>query len=146
MRPVHYWLRLATACVLVGSPACATELMTAAAMQSEFGGHSISGYYTRDQVAFVEIYLSAGGIDYKDTQGADTGTWSLRGATFCTFYDHMNGACWYVVKEKPDCYEFYDAADFPGDPPAIEEMVKHTIRARAARDGGKLTCEPWVGS
>ena len=138
------WL---TACLaLIATPAGAAELMTAEAMRGDFGGHTISGYYVRDQVAFVETYVEGGAISYKDTLGQDTGTWSLKDGTFCTFYDHITGACWYVVKEKPDCYEFYNAADFPGDPPALAEMLKHEIRARAARDGGKLTCEAWVGS
>lgn len=139
-------LRILAVGLLLAAPARAAELMTADAMRSEFGGHTITGYYTRDQVAFVETYIVGGGIDYKDTLGADTGKWSLKDGTFCTFYDHMTGACWYVVKQKPDCYEFYDAKNFGGDPPTLDVMLKHEIHARAARDGGRLTCEPWVGS
>lgn len=140
---------LATALLLAAwllRAAAAGELMTADQMRGEFDGHSITGYYTRDHIGFIEVYLGGGGIEYNDTEGSDTGKWSIAGGAFCTFYDHMSGACWYVVKEQPNCYEFYDAGDFGGEAATPGSLLKHEIRARAARDGGRLTCEPWVGS
>jgi hypothetical protein len=126
-------------------PAGAQEFLTGKQLETELGGKTIKGYYLDDKVNFVEIYLPDGRITYKDDQKADGGQWFVRGRAFCTYYDRINGACWYVVKISGNCFEFHVA---PPDGREIDqrELAAREPRARAARDSDKVTCDAWLGS
>lgn len=127
------------------SGATAAELVDEAQLSIELGGHTIKGYYTGSNVSFVEVYLSGGRITYKDDDKADAGRWSVRNGAFCTFYDTISGACWYVLKRSVNCYEFFPANDFLG-PVTRETLMAAEPHARAARDGEKVSCDLWFGS
>ena len=147
MRRVRGWLTVGwLSAAGFGAPALAADnLMTADQLKAELGGHRIEGYYTPDGVRFVESYVAGGHIDYKDDLKADTGAWSLEGDTFCTYYDHMGGACWHVLKRGPQCYEFFNVATV-GTLVTLSDLLKVPPLARAARDGEKVLCEPFAGS
>lgn len=131
----------------VASPAAprAAEYIGEAQLATELGGHTIKGYYTRNKVSFVEVYLPGGRITYKDDDKADGGRWSVRDGTFCTFYDTINGGCWHVLKRSVNCYEFFPADAFAG-PVTRETLLALEPHARAARDGERVSCDQWFGS
>lgn len=120
-------------------PASAGELLNGEQLFQQLGGHAISGYYIADKKPFAEVYNSDGSIDYSDTDSSETGHWSVKAGTFCTFYDRIAGGCWYVLKEGKNCYEFY-AADATGAVPGVAELERRQPTARAGRDDGKMSC------
>jgi hypothetical protein len=127
-------------------PASANTFLTAEQLEAELGGRVIKGYYLRDKVNFVEAYQPGGRIAYKDDLKADAGRWFVAGRAFCTFYDRIGGACWYVIKRSANCFEFHQAS-ITGDDPVTEDfLLGNEPHARAARDSDKVTCESWFGS
>ena len=136
---------LALAAIPALAAASNDDILTGEQLRSELGSHSIEGYYTGDKVHFVEIYLTGGRLSYKADNAADTGDWTISGDTFCTMYDHIGGACWYVVKRSSKCYQFYPASAVGSDP-AVDEFTNLVPSARAARDAGPVDCETWYGS
>ena len=84
--------------------------MTEAELRTTFGGQTIDGHYQSGR-AFSETYGSSGRIDYKDTGRATKGRWSVVDGTFCTIYDDdPTGGCFRVMKQRPNCFEFYFVA------------------------------------
>jgi hypothetical protein len=137
----------ATASLFVAAsalPAAATQMLTAAELAADLGGRTIKGYYVDTRVNFVEVYLPGGRITYKDDLKADAGRWSVRGDSFCTFYDRINGACWFVLKRSVNCYEFFPA--FGETTTTLADLLTREPEARAARESDKVTCESWLGS
>jgi hypothetical protein len=137
---------LALGAVLASAPAArAGELLSADRLKAELGGFTIKGYYTYNRVNFVEVYLVDGRITYKDDLKGDAGRWWVSGGAFCTFYDKINGGCWYVVKRSSNCFEFYAA---PANGPLVtpEDLEAMRPQALAARDSDKVTCGTWLGS
>jgi len=132
---------LAPALLALGTalPAQAGELLGADQLRDQLGGHAVAGYYLADKKPFAEAYNPDGSIDYSDTDTSETGHWTVKAGTFCTDYDHMNGGCWYVLKQGPNCYEFYDANP-SGPAPDAEALAGRQPVARAGRDGSKMTC------
>ncbi len=127
-------------------PARAVEVLGPEQLKTELGGHTIKGYYVADRVQFVEVYLADGRITYKDDLKADAGRWSVRGNAFCTFYDRINGGCWYVLKRSVNCYEFFHASTTGKDPVSRETLLALAPHARAARDAETVSCDLWQGS
>lgn len=132
-------------CVGVSS-GLAAEMLGAEQLARELGGHTIKGYYTHNKINFVEVYQPDGRITYKDDLKGDLGHWSVRGSTFCTFYDRINGACWYVLKRSVNCYEFFPASADETTPVTRETLLGWQPDARAARDAERVSCDAWYGS
>jgi hypothetical protein len=129
------------------TPAVSAEMLGPEQLAKELGGHTIKGYYTYNKVNFVEVYLADGRITYTDDLKGDAGRWSVRGSTFCTFYDRISGACWYVLKRSVNCYEFFPAAiDDDGTRITRETLLTWQPDARAARDSERVSCDVWFGS
>jgi hypothetical protein len=131
--------------ISAAAPADAAEFLGPDRLKTELGGHTIKGYYTQSRVNFVEVYLPDSRITYKDDLKADGGRWSIRGTAFCTFYDQINGGCWYVIKRSANCFEFHQAP-VTGDDIDREVLGKRQTHALAARDSDKVTCETWFGA
>ena len=49
-------------------------------------------------------------IRYHDVNGADSGEWSVKDDTFCTFYEGQEGACFFVERDGANCFTFFEAA------------------------------------
>lgn len=143
MRTILFALVVAMA--VGNSPAMAQDFLDGDGLARELGGKTIKGYYLADNVGFVEVYLPDGRITYKDDIKADAGNWSVRGRAFCTFYDRIGGACWYVIKISGNCFEFYLAPDDGRDTDRAT-LTSVPPQARAARDSDTVTCEGWLGS
>ena len=126
-------------------PAAADEFLTPDRLATELGGRTIKGYYTHNRVNFVEVYQPDGRISYKDDLKGDAGRWSVQGRAFCTFYDTINGGCWYVVKRSANCFEFY-AAPNGGPPVSRDDLALMKPQALAARDSDTVTCDAWFGT
>lgn len=127
------------------APATAGEFLGPDRLAAELGGQTIKGYYVGTRINFVEVYLADGRITYKDDLKGDAGRWSVRGTAFCTFYDQINGGCWYVIKRSGNCFEFYHAP-VTGDAIRREELQEDRPHALAARDSDKVTCDNWFGA
>lgn len=138
---------LALGALVAGGPATALagELLAPERLRSELGGFTIKGYYTYNRVNFVEVYLADGRITYKDDLKGDAGRWWVSGTAFCTFYDKINGGCWYVIKRSANCFEFY-AAPESGPPVSRDSLEAMRPQALAARDSDKVTCGTWLGA
>lgn len=143
-------MRAVTAVVLAAlaaAPAAAQDggLLADEALKAEFAGKTITGYYLDTKVGFLEAYRADGRITYKDDLQADLGRWWVAGQLFCTFYDRINGGCWYVRKVNANCLEFFPQST--GLPLLLlDEQLAMRPDARAAREGEKVTCEAWLGS
>jgi hypothetical protein len=131
--------------MLLSTAPTAQEFLSADRLSQELSGQTIKGYYLIDKVNFIEVYLPDGRITYKDDLKADAGRWSVQGRAFCTFYDRIAGACWYVVKISGNCFEFYQAPDDGADID-IRELRASPPHARAARDSDRVSCDEWFGS
>lgn len=132
-------------CAATSTGTWAGEFLSPERLRAELGGFTIKGYYTADRVNFVEVYKADGVIAYKDDLKADAGQWFVRGQAFCTFYDKINGGCWYVIKRSDNCFEFY-SAPHTGAPVGQGDLDGRKPQALAARDSDKVTCEVWLGA
>jgi hypothetical protein len=86
--------------------------MSETAMREAFIGKTLDGHYA-DGLAWTEVYLDDGRLDYRDPLRQAVGTWYFRdGTVFCTFYDppdrpSMAGGCWTTLRIGANCFEFY---------------------------------------
>jgi hypothetical protein len=85
----------------------AGQSMAAPDIEKTFRGVTLDGIYN-DGTFFSETYFDDGSIRYHDAAGADSGDWSVRENLFCTFYKDQQGACFFVVREGPNCFVFYE--------------------------------------
>jgi hypothetical protein len=93
--------------LLAASPALAAqEWMTRADITYVFVGREVAGTY-RNGATFSEIYRRVGAVEYKDRDGALSGTWSLQNDTFCTQYKSAPGGCYRVRLHSANCFEYW---------------------------------------
>jgi hypothetical protein len=92
------------------APAVAGEPLHGFEIRHAFGGITLDGIY-RGGAFFSETYNVDGTIRYHDADGADSGEWSVRGDTFCTFYDRQPGACFYVLGHGENCFTFHQSVE-----------------------------------
>jgi hypothetical protein len=92
------------------APAAAGERMKGDDITSTFQGMTLDGIYD-DGSFFSETYFEDGTIRYRDTDGADSGEWSVTNDTFCTFYEGQTGACFFVDRDGLNCFTFYEAVE-----------------------------------
>ena len=90
--------------------AAAGEPMSGEDMRLTFRGMVLDGIYD-DGTFFSETYFEDGSIRYHDSNGADSGEWSVSGETFCTFYEDQSGACFFVERDGQNCFTFYEAVE-----------------------------------
>jgi hypothetical protein len=102
-------LLLATgaAAVLASGTAGANGRMDGKEITRVFSGATLQGVYF-DGSFFTEEYRRNGTIGYHDAEHEDAGRWSVRGDTFCTFYEDREGACFFVVRQGKNCFSFYE--------------------------------------
>jgi hypothetical protein len=107
--------RLALALVFVAAAglASAGEPMDAAAINDTFSGITLDGVY-QDGSFFSETYNEDGTIRYHDVDRADSGEWSVKDRTFCTFYEGQEGACFFVERDGANCFTFFAAVEDSG--------------------------------
>ena len=82
--------------------------MDAADLLASFRGTILDGVYG-DGTSFTETYFEDGSIRYRDATRSDSGEWSVRGDTFCTFYTDQSGACFVVERDADHCFSFFEA-------------------------------------
>lgn len=104
---------MAALLLLAAFPALAGARMTAAEIEATFPGMTLDGVYN-DKLYFTETYNDDGSIRYHDANRSDSGDWSIKDDTFCTFYDLQEGACFYVVRDGDNCFTFYEAIEGDG--------------------------------
>ena len=85
-------------------------------IRGAFEGITLDGIYNDGQF-FSETYFEDGSIRYHDVEGADSGQWTVEDDKFCTFYENLLGACFFVYRDGPNCYSFYEEDD-DGQPSA----------------------------
>lgn len=95
---------------VAASPGMAGDRMDASAMGNAFRGIILDGVYA-DGAFFSETYFEDGAIRYHDVNGADSGEWSVRDETFCTFYERQDGGCFFVERDGDNCFTFYEAVE-----------------------------------
>jgi hypothetical protein len=93
----------------------AGERIDAGKLFATFRGMTLDGIYA-DGTFFSETYGEDGSIRYHDVDRSDSGEWSVRGETFCTFYESTEGACFLVERDGANCFTFFDAMDKDGRP------------------------------
>ena len=96
--------------VAVAGPVWAGERIAATDLRGALSGVTLDGIY-RDGSFFSETYGEDGSIRYHDSEGADSGEWSIKGETFCTFYQSLEGACFFVERDGTNCFTFFAAAE-----------------------------------
>ena len=65
-----------------------------------------------------DLFKDDGSIRYHDVNGSDSGEWSVKDDTFCTFYESQQGACFFVERDGKNCFTFFEArGDQNGPPP-----------------------------
>jgi hypothetical protein len=99
-------LTLAAAAAFAVLPAFAGQRMVSFELRTAFNGVTLDGIY-EDGSFFSETYNEDGTIRYHDQLGSDVGNWSVRGDTFCTFYKHQEGSCFFVERDGDNCYSFF---------------------------------------
>lgn len=95
---------------LTGSAANAGDNMKGLEIEEIFPGITLDGVYNDERV-FSETYFDDGSIRYRDNRGADRGDWSVRGDMLCTFYEGLQGGCFFVIRESPNCFVFFGAIE-----------------------------------
>jgi hypothetical protein len=85
----------------------AGQSMVSPEIEGTFRGMTLDGIYN-DGTFFSETYFDDGSIRYHDAAGADSGDWSVQEDMFCTFYEAQQGACFFVVREGPNCFIFFE--------------------------------------
>ena len=86
----------------------AGDAMSAAEIDRMFRGITLDGVYN-DGSFFSETYFEDGSLRYHDAVGADSGEWSVEGDLFCTFYERLQGTCFFVVRQGDNCFTFFEA-------------------------------------
>src|SRR5438309_11554209 len=90
------------------APALADDRLHGFEIRRAFRGITLDGIY-RGGGVFSETYNEDGTIRYHDAKGADSGQWSVKGDTFCTYYDRQPGACFYVLGHGENCFTFHQS-------------------------------------
>ncbi len=129
------------ALVAMLAPAVAAERMFGFEMEKTFSGMTLDGIYDNGSF-FSETYFEDGSIRYHDSEGADSGAWSVENDTFCTFYEGANGACFVVVREGGNCFTFYVAIEDESGNAAPDSVWT----SRGWRRGEESTCETPPGA
>ncbi len=75
-----------------------------------FAGRDVAGTYANG-VSFTETYRKVGKAEYRDSQNALEGSWSIRGAALCTHYGEKGGGCFRVIRQSANCFEFWLVKD-----------------------------------
>jgi hypothetical protein len=96
-----------TAILVAGGAAFANGRMDGKEIGRVFAGATLEGVYF-DGSFFTEEYRRDGTIGYHDAEHEDAGRWSVRGDTFCTFYEDREGACFFVVRQGKNCFSFFE--------------------------------------
>lgn len=94
-------------------------------IRQAFDGITLDGVY-RDGLFFSETYFEDGLIRYHDTHGSDSGEWTVEDDTFCTFYQRLSGACFFVERDGENCFTFFVAV--PDDDGRLEPEAEWTSR------------------
>lgn len=79
-------------------------------IRAAFEGITLDGIYNDGQF-FSETYFDDGSIRYHDVEGADSGNWAVEDDKFCTFYENLLGACFFVYRDGSNCYTFYEEVE-----------------------------------
>jgi hypothetical protein len=108
-------------------------------IEAALKGQTISGRYASG-FEFIETYAKDGTLSYWDPRGAATGTWSVAGDMFCTFYqaESFAGGCFRVEKIGGNCFDFFSAASSADEARSPPQTPRYT--ARASVNGRKSTC------
>jgi hypothetical protein len=101
------------ALALAGFPVFAGERLPGSQIDKTFAGVTLDGIY-EDGTFFTETYFDDGSIRYHDVNRSDSGEWSVRGDTFCTFYEDQSGACFFVERDGDNCFTFFEAVEESG--------------------------------
>ena len=127
---------LLAAMILSVSPAAvAGYTMAAPEIEAALRGITLDGTYY-DGSFFSETYFDDGSIRYHDALGADSGDWSVRGDMFCTFYDALQGSCFFVVREGENCFTFFE----PERGPDGEIVPRESWTSRGWNREHQATC------
>ena len=98
---------VASTLLWVAATAFAGDMMGEDEIQKTFAGMTLDGVYFNGQF-FTETYHDDGSIRYSDSNGADSGEWSVKDGKFCTFYEGQEGACFQVQRDGANCFTFYE--------------------------------------
>jgi hypothetical protein len=132
----------AVAFVALGAlPVAASERMIAADIQKTFSGMTLDGVYN-DNSYFSETYNDDGTIRYHDTEQSDSGQWTVKGNTFCTFYQLQEGACFFVERDGDNCFTFFEA--IKGDNGQMSEAKDWTSRGWDRKSPDTCPSKPGV--
>jgi hypothetical protein len=104
--------------LLLAGPVAADDHLLGFEIRKALSGITLDGVY-RGGAFFSETYSEDGSIRYHDANGADSGAWSVRGDTFCTFYDRQPGACFYVLSHGANCFTFHQLGEGEGGRPRV---------------------------
>jgi hypothetical protein len=126
---------LAVIAMSAASSADAGQSMAAAEIEEAFRGITLDGVYY-DGSFFSETYFDNGTIRYRDAVGADSGDWSVSGDMFCTFYETLQGSCFFVVREGDNCFTFFE----PEHDPAGEIVPRESWTSRGWNRQREATC------
>jgi len=103
----------AFAMILTAFAANAGQSMNGSEIEKTFRSVTLDGIYG-DGRFFSETYFDDGTIRYHEADGADSGDWSVREDMFCTFYEGMEGGCFFVYREGANCFIFFAAVESAG--------------------------------
>jgi hypothetical protein len=115
------WLAVAVLAGGIG-PGMAGSLIEPGKLSATFSGMTLDGVYA-DGTNFTETYGDDGSIRYHDVDRSDSGTWTVRGDTFCTFYESAKGACFYVERDGANCFTFLNSVDRHGSPAPADKWT-----------------------
>lgn len=103
----------------------AGQSMNGTEIEATFRGITLDGVYG-DGTFFSETYFEDGTIRYHESGVADSGDWSVRDGLFCTFYEGLEGGCFFVFREGSNCFVFYGAVEgADGNPVQDESLTAH---------------------
>ncbi len=109
------WMMTAGLIVAGSAVVAKTTWLSAAELKATFSGKTVTGDYPGGR-KFIERYNSDGSLQYEDTSLTSRGKWTIKGTTFCTFYDNpvIGGACFKVTRTPANCIEYYQVGDPAG--------------------------------
>ncbi len=129
--------RIAAAVLLALSAASAEAggTMSAAEIDETLRGITLDGVY-HDGAFFSETYFEDGSLRYRDAAGVESGDWSIDGDLFCTFYERLRGACFFVVRQGDNCFTFFEAVRGSGG----DRVPRPTWTSRGWNRRSAATC------
>jgi hypothetical protein len=101
------WIGVLTPAIAAGA------LLSNEDLAPTFRGITLDGVY-QDGGFFSETYAADGTIRYFDGNGKANGNWSVKDGAFCTFYENQEGSCFFVRREGPNCFAFFEPKVGPG--------------------------------